>query len=90
MLVIGVELILAQIWNVDISDLLRFGISISVILLALAYEHIKPLRKIRFVLVWLSQGIGIINELVNWLFAPVRGLIALFTNLFRPQRKKRA
>ena len=89
-LVIGVELILAQIWNVDISDLLRFGISISVILLALAYEHIKPLRKIRFVLVWLSQGIGIINELVNWLFAPVRGLIALFTNLFRPQRKKRA
>ena len=86
-LIIGVELILEQVWSVEISDLLRFAISISVILLALAYEHIKPLRKIRFVLVWLGQGIGIFNDLVNWLFAPVRGLIALVTNLFRPRRK---
>src|SRR5678816_3023631 len=36
---IGVELILDQIWHVEISDLLRFGISASTILLALAYAH---------------------------------------------------
>ena len=86
--VIGVELILEQVWGVEISDLLRFGISISVILLALAYEHIRILRKIRFILVWLSQGIGIINELVDWLLAPIRGVISIITRLISPLRKK--
>ena len=89
-LVIGVELVLEQVWSVDISDLVRFGISISVILLALAYEHIKPLRKIRFVLVWLGQGIGIVNDLVDWLLAPVRGIMAIITGLFRSMRRTRA
>jgi tellurite resistance protein TerC len=80
---IGVELILEQVWHVEISDLLRFSISAGTILLALAYAHLPILQKLRFVLVWLVQGIGIVNELVDWILAPLRGLLGLLFGLFR-------
>ena len=82
-LTIGVELILEQVWHVDISDFVRFGISIAIILLSLAYAHVKLLRKVRFILVWLAQGIGIANELVDWLLAPVRGIFSVTRNVMR-------
>jgi len=81
---IGVELILAQVWHIEISDLLRFGISVATILLALAYAHSPTLQKFRFALVWLAQGIGIVTEFVDWMLAPLRGLIRVFSELFKP------
>jgi tellurite resistance protein TerC len=80
---IGMELILDQVWHIEISDLLRFGISASTIVLALAYAHSSFLQKFRFALVWLAQGIGIITEFVDWIFAPFRGLFRLFTRIFK-------
>lgn len=80
---IGIELILNQVWHVEISDFLRFGISMLTILLALAYAHSKFLQRFRFVLVWLARGIGIINELVDWVLAPLRGLLNLIAGLFQ-------
>jgi tellurite resistance protein TerC len=87
-LTIGVELVLEQVWHVEISDLLRFAISASIILLALAYAHFPILQRLRFILLWLVQGIGIINELVDWALAPFRGLLQWLLGLFRtsPQR----
>lgn len=79
---IGVELILDQVWHVEISDLLRFGISILTIALALAYAHIPFLQKFRFVLIWLAQGIGIINEFVDWLFLPFKAIFNRIAGLF--------
>jgi tellurite resistance protein TerC len=79
---IGVELILDQLGIYKIPDLLRFGISVATIALALAYAHIPFLQKLRFVLVWLAQGIGIINEFVDWLFAPFKGIFNLIVGLF--------
>ena len=79
---IGVELILDQVWHIEISDLVRFGISASTILLALAYAHSPFLQRFRFALAWLAQGIGIVNELINWIFAPLRGLLRAFTGIF--------
>ncbi|HEX2991091.1 MAG TPA: hypothetical protein VHO49_10450 [Anaerolineales bacterium] len=80
---IGVELILDQVWHIEISDLLRFGISAATILLALAYAHSPFLQRFRFVLVWLAQGIGIVNEFVDWVFAPVRGLVRVLFSIFK-------
>jgi YkoY family integral membrane protein len=80
---IGVELILDQIWHIEISDLVRFGISAATILLALAYAHLPFLKKFRFVLVWLAQGIGIVTELVAWIFAPIRGILRALTGIFK-------
>ena len=76
-LAIGIELILEEVWRIEIADLTRFGISISIILFSLAYEHLPILQKLRFVLVWFGQGFGIINELVDWLLAPIKGLFGL-------------
>jgi tellurite resistance protein TerC len=80
---IGVELILDQVWHVEISDLFRFGISMATIFLALAYAHSPFLQKFRFVLVWLAQGIGIVNEFVDWLLAPVRGIFRVLMGVFK-------
>jgi tellurite resistance protein TerC len=79
---IGVELILDQVWHIEIPDLLRFGISIATIALALAYAHIPFLQKFRFVLNWLAQGIGIVNEFVDWLFLPFKALFNLIVGVF--------
>jgi len=81
---IGVELILDQVWHVEISDLARFGISMATILLALAYAHSKFLQRFRFVLIWFAQGIGIVNELVDWALAPLRGIAGAVASLFKP------
>lgn len=81
--IIGLELILEQVWHVEISDLLRFIISASTLLLAIVYAHSRFLQRFRFVLIWLAQGIAIINELVDWLLAPIRGLLRAITLLFK-------
>ena len=81
---IGVELVLDQLWHVEISDFMRFGISAATILLALAYAHSPFLQRFRFVLVWLARGIGIVNEFVDWIFAPMRGLLRAIGSMFRP------
>jgi multisubunit Na+/H+ antiporter MnhB subunit len=86
-LTIGVELVLEQVWNIVLPDLVRFAISVSIILLSLAYAHFKPIQKLRFILVWLSQGIGIVNELVDWVLAPLRGLFTLIGIALRTLRK---
>ncbi len=88
-LTIGIELILEQVWSVEISDLVRFGISISIIVLSLAYAHFKPLQKVRFILVWLAQGIGIINKLVDWLLAPVKAIFSITGDFFQSLGKAR-
>ncbi len=74
---IGIELILDEMFHVEISDLMRFSISIGTILLALAYAHFPVIQKLRFILVWFSQGMGIINELVDWLLLPIKGVFGL-------------
>ena len=79
---IGVELILDQVWHVEIPDLLRFGISVVTIFLALIYAHTPFLQKFRFVLAWLAKGIGIVNEFVDWLFMPFKAIFDLIVGMF--------
>jgi len=81
--IIGVELILEQVWGLEIADLTRFGISAATLLLAVVYAHSPFLQRFRFVLTWLARGIGIANELVDWLLAPLRGLLRAFSLLFK-------
>jgi tellurite resistance protein TerC len=87
---IGIELTLQQVWHVEIPDMLRFAISVATILLALAYAHSPFLQRFRFVLTWLAQGIGIVNELVDWIFAPIRGLVTAIVALFKSSAEPEA
>lgn len=79
---IGIQLILEQIWKVQISDLLRFSISIGIILVSLAYARIPLLQKLDFLLRWLSQGMGIINNFVDWILAPFNAVLRFFLRPF--------
>lgn len=82
---IGVELVLEEMHVMEFSDLGRFGISAATILIALAYDRIPLLRTIlRPLLVWISQGFGLINAMVEWLLVPLR---ALFGVLMRAVRR---
>ena len=74
---IGIQLILEEIWNIEISDLLRFAMSAAIIVISIAYAHTPVLQKLDFLLKWLSQGIGIINGFVDWLFIPFKTLFGM-------------
>ncbi|MEW6505390.1 MAG: tellurium resistance protein TerC [Chloroflexota bacterium] len=82
---IGVELVLEELGVMEFSDWARFGISVATILMALAYDRLHFVRVVlRPVLIWLSQGFGLINGLINWLLVPLGGLLGL---LFRRSRR---
>lgn len=75
---IGVELLVEEFAHIEISDWVRFGISIGTILLALAYAHFKPLHWVlRPVLKWVAQGFGRMNALLDWALAPLFALLEL-------------
>ena len=81
---IGIELLLEDLAHVEISDWLKFAISISTLLLAVAYEHVPFLHVFRPLLIWLSQGLAIVNNLVSWLLAPLSGLLRIAWRALRP------
>jgi tellurite resistance protein TerC len=83
---IGIQLILEQIWKVEFSDITRFAISVGIILTSLAYAHIAFLQKFQFIFSWLSLGMGLLNELVNWVFLPLKALFQWIVNSFKPAK----
>jgi tellurite resistance protein TerC len=72
---IGVELMLEDLARLEISDWLKFGISLSTLLLTIAYEHVPFFKIFRPLLIWLSRGFSIINELVSWLLVPFQAIL---------------
>jgi tellurite resistance protein TerC len=80
---IGVELLLEDLAHVEIHDMTRFAISIGTIALSLAYAHIPFLRFFRPVLLWLSQGLALVNSFISWILVPVLGVFNLISGLFK-------
>jgi hypothetical protein len=80
-LIIGIELLLEEFAGIDISDWLRFSISVSAILLSLAYAHSRLLQKFRPVLVWVAQGFANFNEVFDWALEPFGALYRLVQRL---------
>jgi tellurite resistance protein TerC len=80
---IGIQLILEELWGVEISDLARFAISVGIIALCLAYAHIPFLLKFRFLLNWAAKSMGYANALISWLFLPMKIVFMLVINGIR-------
>jgi hypothetical protein len=40
----------------------------------------------RPLLIWLSQGFALINGIITWIFAPIKGIFTLVSKLFLRQR----
>ena len=82
---IGVELLLEDLAHVEISDWMRFAISMGTIALTLAYAHLKFLRVFRPVLIWISQGLALVNGILTWVLAPLTGLLGLLRRIIQRQ-----
>lgn len=89
-LLIGLELILEEFAGWFFVDWLRFAISVSAILLSLAYAHSRALQKLRPVLVWIAQGFANMNELIDWALVPVFGLLHILQRLVLAVFKKQS
>jgi len=86
---IGIELLAEDLFHLEISDWLKFSISIGTLVLAIAYDHLPFMKLFRPLLIWLSQGFGLMNRLISWVIAPFTGLLGLLwrgvSYLFRPK-----
>ncbi|PKO05355.1 MAG: tellurium resistance protein TerC [Chloroflexi bacterium HGW-Chloroflexi-3] len=80
---IGVEILLEEFAGIHFNDWMRFGISIGTIVLAIAYSRFKFLQILRPLFIWLSQGFALMNGLVSWVFAPIKGVLNLIVHLFK-------
>ncbi len=80
---IGIEILLEELAGIHFTDWARFGISIGTILLAIAYSKFRVLQYSRPLFIWLSQGLTLVNGLVSWAFAPLRGVLNLIVHLFK-------
>ena len=79
---IGVELLLEDLAHIEIGDWTRFGISIGTIALSLAYAHLPFLRFFRPVLIWISQGLALVNGAISWALAPLGAIYHLILSAF--------
>ena len=83
---IGLQLIVEQLWAVEITDVTRFVISVGIIVGALAYAHSPFLQKFGFILSWFAIAMGFFNKLIDLIFLPFKPLFQWIMNGFKPTK----
>lgn len=74
---IGIELLAAEIYHVELGSYLRFSISVLTIGLAILYAHSPALKKLRPGLIWIAEGMANFNTVLDWLLKPFTGFLGL-------------
>jgi tellurite resistance protein TerC len=82
-LAIGIELVLADLYHVHFNHLIKFSISVSILVLCLLYARFKIFQHFDSVLYWLGEGMMYTNGLVNWMFKPILVILGLLIVPFR-------
>ena len=70
---IGIQLILEDVVGIEINDWVRFGLSLSIIIMCLIYAHSRLVRRLRPLFIWFAHGFGSLNEIITWLLIPCSG-----------------
>jgi tellurite resistance protein TerC len=83
-LAIGIELVLADLYDLHFNHLVKFMISVSILVLCVLYAHWPILHIFAPMLHWLGEGMGHVNALVGWIFKP---LVVLLKLLLSPLRR---
>ncbi|HKY54280.1 MAG TPA: hypothetical protein VJM08_08250, partial [Anaerolineales bacterium] len=83
---IGLQLIVEQLWHVEISDITRFVMSAGIIVGSLLYAHSPFLQKFGFIFSWFAFAMGIINKLIDLVFLPFKAVFQWIVNSFRPAK----
>ncbi len=77
---IGVELLLAEFYHIEFEPWQKFTISVATILLTVGYAHAPFLHFLNPVFRWIGEGMGNMNELIDWALRPI---VAVFKLVFR-------
>jgi tellurite resistance protein TerC len=77
---IGAELLLSEFAGIHFAAWEKFAISAGTIILCVVYAHFKPLQILAPGLRWIAEGMGDVNELLDWALKP---LVVLVKFVFR-------
>jgi tellurite resistance protein TerC len=80
---IGVELLLAEFLGMHFEAWQKFIISAATLILCVVYARVRFLHRLAPVFHWFGEGMGDLNELVDWALRPAILLIKLVFNLIR-------
>jgi tellurite resistance protein TerC len=78
---IGVELLLAEFLHMHFEAWQKFIISLSTIVLCVVYARVKFLHVLAPFFRWIGEGMGNMDELVNWALRPLIAVIKLVFGL---------
>lgn len=82
---IGAELLLAEFFHMHFAAWQKFIISAATLVLGVVYARVRFLHVLEPVFRWLAQGIGNLDELINWALRPLVFLLKLiFGVIARP------
>lgn len=68
---IGIELMAAEFLHLHIEAWQKFAISASTLVLCVVYARVKFLHVLAPVFRWLGEGMGNVNELIDWALKPL-------------------
>lgn len=74
---IGAELLLSEFAGIHFESWQKFLISASTLVLCVVYAHVRFLHGLAPVFHWIGEGMGNINEVLNWALKPFVVLIKL-------------
>ncbi len=78
---IGVELVLAEFLHMHFESWQKFVISAATLVLCVVYARVKFLHVLAPVFRWLGEGMGNLNEVVDWALRPAVLLLKLAVTL---------
>jgi len=88
---VGLQLFAEQLYHFHTQPIIKFGIILGIIALALVYDRVKLLQRVFGPLVrWLGEGMGNVAELIDWVFKPLVALGGLVKRLFARNKNKPA
>ena len=67
---IGLELLLSEFAGIHFAAWEKFLISIGTLLLCILYAHVRFLHGLDPIFRWISEGMGNVNELIDWALKP--------------------
>ncbi len=74
---IGAEILLVEFAGMHFNAMQKFMISVGTLILAVVYAHLQPLHVLAPVFRWLAQGMGNVNELIDWALEPIVAVLKL-------------
>jgi tellurite resistance protein TerC len=82
---IGAELLLAEFFHMHFEAWQKFIISAATLILCVVYARVKFLQVLAPIFRWVAQGMGNLNELIDWALVPIMWILKTFFGLiFKP------